>query len=105
MPSHRHQIVSKLRGDEVFTFLIANETELHISAADLKTYCGGDIGSPAIMPERGGHKTKMSDFPNAEFNMRPGDIVTGLQNGANVNFSYEQIVAGVVAGIAKAQKV
>ena len=104
MPSHRFQIVSKLRGDEIFTFIIGNQTELNITAADLRAYCGGDVAAASIRPERGAHSVKVSHFPNAEFNMRPGDIITGLQNELNVNFSFEQIVAGVAVAIAKNQK-
>ena len=101
MPSHRHQIVRTLTGQEVFMFLTGMESEQHISAADLKSYCGGDVGVPAIRPERGAHPVKVSGFPNAEFNMGPGDMVTGLQRGLNVNFSFEQIVEGVMKAMAK----
>jgi hypothetical protein len=100
MPSHRHQIVRSLKGDEVFTFLIDNQTELHITAADLKTFCGGDVAKASIRPERGAHSTAISEFPNAEFNIKPGDVVTGIQGGVNVNFSFDQIVAGVLAAMA-----
>lgn len=101
MPSHRHQIVSKLSGNEIFTFVIENQTELHISAKDLRAYCGGDLAAPSIRPERGAHSTAISEFPNAEFNLQPGDIITGLQGNLNVNFSFDQIVAGVLAAIAQ----
>jgi hypothetical protein len=101
MSSDRH-IVKKLTGAELFSFDTGSQRETQITADDLKSYVGGDIAAPAIMPERGARRIKISQFPNAEFNMRPGDVVTGLQNGVNVNFSFEQIMAGVLAAVKSA---
>ena len=96
-------LVTKINGEEIFTFESGRQ-EAKIRARDLVPFFGGDIAAPAIMPERGAHTVKISAFPNAGSNIGPNDIVTGLQNGLNVNFSFEQIVAGVLSAIAKNQK-
>lgn len=59
-------------------------------AADLS---GG--GGVSIEPETGSSPIKISAFPNAAANMGSGDRVTGLQGGANVNFSQSQLLAGL----------
>ncbi len=92
-------IVATLRGGEIFTFETGTQ-EAKITAANLRLYLGGDRAAASIQPERGAHPIKTSNFPNAEFNFRPGDSVTGLQGGLNVNFTFEQIVAGIAAALA-----
>ena len=52
---------------------------------------------PAIEPESGSSPIKISAFPNAATNMGSSDIVTGLQGGANANFSQAQILTGLNA--------
>jgi hypothetical protein len=102
-----HHLVAQLKGDELFTFeygaqsASGAQSPKHISAEDLRSYCGGDIAQPCLRPERGAHSTKISEFPNAGSDLQPGDIITGLRGGVNVNFSYDQIVAGVVAALKK----
>ena len=100
-PKRRYHVAENLTGNELIPFETGGEPENRISARDLKHYVGGDLSAPSIRPERGAHSTAISEFPNAEFNLQPGDIVTGLHDGLNVNFSFDQIVAGVLAAIAQ----
>jgi hypothetical protein len=53
-------------------------------------------GGAAIEPETGSSGIKISAFPDAATNMGSGDRVTGLQGGANVNFSQAQLLTGAV---------
>lgn len=55
---------------------------------------GGGGGGAAIEPESGSSPIKISAFPAASLPMGPDDVVTGLQGGANVNFSQAQILTG-----------
>jgi hypothetical protein len=62
--------------------------------ATFKTPSGGG-GGASIEPESGSSPIKISAFPDAAAPMAAADRVTGLQGGANVNFSQAQILAGV----------
>jgi hypothetical protein len=84
-------LVDDITGDEVFSCRAGSQRDKEISARKLRNYFGGDIAAPNVRTELGAHATKVSEFPNAEHDMRPGDTVTGLQNGQNVNFSHAQI--------------
>ncbi len=70
----------------------ADFSELFIGGVKVTPGEGG--GGAAIQPETGSSPIKISAFPNAATNMASGDTVTGLQGGANVNFSQAQLGAG-----------
>lgn len=53
----------------------------------------GGGGGNAIEPETG-PSIKISAFPGAPLNMGGSDIVSGLQDGANVNFTQSQLLTG-----------
>jgi hypothetical protein len=91
------RIVTDLTGEEMFAFEYGGEK--HISAKDLRSYLRGDIAVPAFRLEAGANSRKISDLPNAETAMGSGDRITGLQDGANVNFSMAHIVAPLVESI------
>ena len=67
------------------------------ASGDGSKFLAGDgafkTGGNAIQPETGS-SIKISTFPNATLPMGPSDRVTGLQGGANVNFSQAQILSG-----------
>jgi hypothetical protein len=93
-------VVERLEGDEVFVCR-SGET-------DRQGDHGGKLAAlfrwrrcRTEYPSRGGaHAAVLSELPNAEFEMHEGDLVTGLRNGNNVNFSRMQIAAPLVKAIA-----
>jgi hypothetical protein len=89
-------LVDHITGDEVFSCHAGSQRDKQIRAADLRHYFGGDIASPNMRLERGAHATKLSELPNAEYEMLDRDTVTGLQEGKNVNFSRMQLLAPLV---------
>jgi hypothetical protein len=91
--------VEKIEGDEIFTCRAGSQRDKEITAADLRRYFGGDMAAPNIKMERGANSQRFSDLPNAEFDMRDGDTVTGLQGGVNVNFSRMQILRSLLAAL------
>jgi hypothetical protein len=89
-------VVEDMIGDEVFSCRSGSQRDKQISADKLRNYFGGDIAAPNLRLEAGAHATKLSDLPNAEFEMQDGDIVTGLQGKKNVNFSRMQLLAPLI---------
>ncbi len=89
-------LVDHITGDEVFSCRAGSQRDKEITAEKLRAYFGGDIAAPNLRTERGAHATKLSDLPNAEFEMRDGDLVTGLQDKKNVNFSRMQLLAPLI---------
>jgi hypothetical protein len=85
------RIVTELTGDELFAF--EHGPEKQITARDLRAYVGGDTAVPAFRLEAGANARKISELPNAGHAMGAGDIITGVQDGQNVNFSIDQILA------------
>ena len=99
MTAHSVQrLVTELNGDELVT-VEHGFMEKKIAARDFRFYVGGDAAVPALRLEAGANARKMSELPNAEKPMGLGDVITGLQNGSNVNFSPTQIVAPLVEAI------
>lgn len=88
------RIATELTGDELFAF--EHGLEKQITARDLRSYVGGDIAVPAFRLELGAKARKISELPNASAALSAGDLITGLQNGQNVNFSPTQILAPLV---------
>jgi hypothetical protein len=91
--------VTKIDGDEIFTCRAGSQRDKEITAADLRHYFGGDVAVPNIRLERGANAQRVSDFPNAEFDFRDGDSLTGLQAGANVNFSRMQVLRSLLVAL------
>ena len=96
------RIATELTGDELFSFEFGLEKQ--ITARDLRAYLGGDIAVPAFRMEAGANSRKISDLPNAEHPMGTGDLIPGLQNKENVNFSRAQILAPLVTLIVELQE-
>ncbi len=92
-------IVEEITGDEVFSCRAGSQRDKEITAEKLRHYFGGDIAAPNLRTELGAHATKLSELANAEFAMRDGDLVTGLQDGKNVNFSRMQILKPLLESI------
>jgi hypothetical protein len=92
--------VEELNGDEIIT-VQHGFLEKKITARDFRLYVGGDMAVPALRLEAGANARKISDLPNAEAPMGAGDVITGLHNGANVNFTLSQVVAPLVDVIAQ----
>ena len=91
--------VTEITGDEVFSCRAGSQRDKEITAADLRHYMGGDVAVPNLRLERGARAQRISDLPNAEFDLLDGALLTGLQNGTNVNFSYDQIIGRLEARI------
>jgi hypothetical protein len=89
-------LVDEITGDEVFSCHAGSQRDKLITAEKLRHYFGGDVAVPNVRLERGAHATKLSELPNAEYEMLDRDSVTGLQEGKNVNFSRMQILAPLV---------
>jgi hypothetical protein len=89
-------LVEEITGDEVFSCRAGSQRDKEITAENLRHYFGGDIAAPSLRLERGAHATKVSELPNAEYEVRDGDLVTGLQDGKNVNFSRMQLLAPLI---------
>jgi hypothetical protein len=88
--------VDEITGDEVFSCRAGSQRDKEITAEKLRHYFGGDIAAPNLRTERGAHATKLSELPNAEYEIRDGDLVTGLQDSKNVNFSRMQLLAPLI---------
>jgi hypothetical protein len=86
------QSVSHLDGNEVIRVENASQSIKLIHVRDFQRYVGGDTSVPSLRLERGTYPRKISDFPNAEFDFKQGDLVTGVQDGDNVNFHLRQIL-------------
>lgn len=91
--------VTKIEGDEIFSCRAGSQRDKEITAADLRHYMGGDVAVPNLRLERGADAQRVSDLPNAEFDFRDGDCLTGLQDGFNVNFSRMQILRSLLVSI------
>jgi hypothetical protein len=101
MTAHMVQrLVTELHGDEIIT-LEHGLLEKKIAAKDFRLYVGGDTAVPALRLEAGANAQKISDLPNSDGPMAVGDVLTGLHNGSNVNFTLSQVVAPLVDVIAK----
>ena len=85
------QSVSHLDGNEVLRVENASQSIKLIHVKDFQRYLGGDKAVPAFRLERGGHPRKVSDFPNA-LDFKEGDLITGVQEGDNVNFQFRQLL-------------
>ena len=57
---------------------------------------GGDVAVPNLRLEAGAAARRISDLPNAEFEVGNREILTGLQNCQNVNFSRLQILRSLL---------
>ena len=88
------RIVTELTGEELFAF--EHGLEKQITAKDLRAYLGGDIAVPAFRLEAGANARKISELPNAGSAMGRDDVITGLQNGQNVNFTPAQILLPLI---------
>jgi hypothetical protein len=91
--------VDRIDGDEIFVCRAGSQQDKEIKASDLRHYMGGDVAVPNLRLERGASAQRVSDLPNAEFDFREGDRLTGLQEGVNVNFSRMQILRSLLVSI------
>jgi hypothetical protein len=91
--------VTEITGDEIFTCRAGSQRDKEILASDLRKYMGGDVAVPNLRLERGANAQRISDLPNAEFDFREGDSLTGLQDRFNVNFSRMQILRSLLISL------
>ena len=91
--------VEEITGDEIFSCRAGSQRDKEIKASDLRKYMGGDVAVPNLRLERGASAQRISDLPNAEFDFREGDRLTGLQDDFNVNFSRMQILRSLLVSI------
>jgi hypothetical protein len=85
------QSVSHLDGNEVIRVENASQSIKLIHVRDYQRYVGGDTAVPSFRLERGTYPRKISDFPNA-LDFKEGDLITGVQDGDNVNFRLRQLL-------------